>query len=123
MMKSDATPNAPLRFGLALRCPNCGKGRLFKSYFKLADRCAACGENLLALEQGDGPAVLATLILGSIVVGLALYVEVAYMPPFWVHAILWLPLILGGSLAMLPPLKGLMVGIHFRHRKGEVERG
>ncbi len=96
---------------------------MFKSYLKLADKCAVCGENLLALEQGDGPAVFATLILGSIVVGLALYVEVAYMPPFWVHGALWLPLILGGSLAMLPPLKGLMVGIHFRHRKGEVERG
>ena len=123
MTKPPDASRSPLLAGLALRCPNCGKGRLFKGYLKLADRCAVCGEDLSALEQGDGPAVFVTLILGALVVGLALYVETAYMPPLWVHAVLWLPLTLGGSLALLPPLKGLLIGAHFRYRKGEVERG
>ncbi len=123
MTKPPDVSRSPLLAGLALRCPNCGKGRLFKGYLKLADRCAACGEDLSAFEQGDGPAVFVTLILGFVVVGLALYVETAYMPPLWVHAVLWLPLTLGGSLALLPPLKGLLIGFHFRYRKGEVERG
>ena len=34
------------------------------------------------------------LIAGFIVVGAALIVEVIYQPPFWLHAVLWLPLIL-----------------------------
>jgi uncharacterized protein (DUF983 family) len=123
MAEPGNTPTSPLLAGLALRCPNCAKGRLFKSYLKLADRCTACGEDLSALEQGDGPAVFVTLILGFLVVGLALFVEVRYTPPFWVHAVLWLPLTLGGSLALLAPLKGLLIGVHFRHRKGDVERG
>ncbi len=123
MAKPPDVSRSPLLAGLALRCPNCGKGRLFKGYLKLADRCAACGEDLSAFEQGDGPAVFVTLVMGIVVVGLALYVETAYMPPLWVHAVLWLPLTLGGSLALLPPLKGLLIGAHFRHRKGEVERG
>jgi uncharacterized protein (DUF983 family) len=123
MAEPGNTPTSPLLAGLALRCPNCAKGRLFKSYLKLADRCTACGEDLSALEQGDGPAVFVTLILGFVVVGLALLVEVRYTPPFWIHAVLWLPLTLGGSLALLAPLKGLLIGAHFHHRKGDVERG
>ena len=123
MAEPGNTLTSPLLAGLVLRCPNCAKGRLFKSYLKLADRCDACCEDLSALEQGDGPAVFVTLILGFVVVGLALLVEVRYTPPFWVHAVLWLPLALGGSLALLPPLKGLLIGAHFRHRRGDVERG
>lgn len=33
----------PLLRGIALRCPACGKGRLFASYNRIHDRCAACG--------------------------------------------------------------------------------
>ena len=123
MARAPDPSRSPLLSGLALRCPNCGKGRLFKGYLKLADSCAVCGEDLSALEQGDGPAVFVTLIVGALVVGLALLVEVAYMPPLWVHAVLWLPLTLGASLGLLVVLKGLLAGVHFRHRKGEVERG
>lgn len=122
MKHPEKTSISPLLAGLMLRCPNCGKGRLFKGYLKLADHCAVCGENLAALEQGDGPAVFGTLILGFVVVGLALYVEVRFSPPLWLHAVLWLPLTIGGSLALLPLLKGLFIGAHFRHRKGDVER-
>lgn len=123
MVNPDHRPVSPLLAGLALRCPNCAEGRLFKGYLKLADTCANCGEDLSALEQGDGPAVFGTLILGCLVVGLALYVEVRFTPPIWVHAVLWLPLTIGGTLALLPPLKGLLIGAHFRHRKGDIERG
>ena len=123
MASAPDASRSPLLAGLTLRCPNCGKGKLFKGYLKLADNCAVCGEGLSALEQGDGPTVFVTLIVGFVVVGLALTVEIAYMPPLWVHAVLWLPLTLGGSLALLPPVKGLLIAAHFRHRKGEVERG
>ncbi len=123
MSPPEARPPSPYLAGLRLRCPACGKGRLFKGYLKVADRCGTCGEDLSALEQGDGPAVFATLILGFLVVGLALYVEVRFMPPLWLHAVLWVPLTLLGTLVLLPPLKGLMIGAHFRHRKGDLERG
>ena len=73
-------------------------------------------------EQGDGPAVFVIMILGFIVVGAALVVEVSYMPPLWLHALLWPPVILGGSLGLLRPLKGVMVATHYRHRKGHAER-
>jgi uncharacterized protein (DUF983 family) len=33
-----------------LRCPNCGQGRLFTSWFRMRERCPACG---LKTERGD----------------------------------------------------------------------
>ena len=34
------------------------------------------------------------MIVGFIVVGLALFVEFTFHPPYWLHAILWIPLVL-----------------------------
>jgi uncharacterized protein (DUF983 family) len=36
---------------LALRCPRCGSGRIFKHWFALAAACPRCG---LALDRGEG---------------------------------------------------------------------
>ncbi|MCZ6886231.1 MAG: DUF983 domain-containing protein [Alphaproteobacteria bacterium] len=121
---SSPSPPPSLFFaGLLCRCPRCGQGALFQGYIRVRETCSVCGENLAALEQGDGPAVFVITIMGFLVVGLALLVEIRYAPPLWVHALLWLPLILGGALGLLRPLKAIMVGIHYRYRKGDVERG
>jgi uncharacterized protein (DUF983 family) len=36
--------------GLALRCPLCGGGRLFRRYFSIVDRCPRCGFRLERIE-------------------------------------------------------------------------
>jgi uncharacterized protein (DUF983 family) len=35
---------------LGLRCPNCGQGRLFASWFRMRPRCPVCG---LKVERGE----------------------------------------------------------------------
>ena len=35
----------------------------------------------------------------------------AYQPPYWVHALLWVPLILAMTLLPLRPAKGLLIGL------------
>jgi uncharacterized protein (DUF983 family) len=115
-------PVSPWRAGLMCRCPACGKGPLYSGFLTIAARCRECGEDLAACEQGDGPAVFVILILGFIVTGAALVVEVMFSPPYWLHVVIWPPLILGGALAMLRPFKGVLVATHFRHRQGHVER-
>lgn len=35
---------------LRLRCPNCGKGKIFSSWLRMRERCPACG---LELERGE----------------------------------------------------------------------
>jgi len=110
-------PNAvsPFVAGLLCRCPRCGRGALYRGLLTVVPRCAACGLDLAAHDSGDGPAAFAILLLGLIVVGLALIVEIRFEPPLWVHALLWTPLILVGAIAILRPLKATMVALHYKH--------
>jgi uncharacterized protein (DUF983 family) len=109
-------PLSPTATGMRGYCPRCGQGRLFKGFLALQPRCSACGLDYGFTDSGDGPAVFVILIVGFIVAFLALYVEFTFQPPFWVHVILWVPLILILSLGMLRPLKGLMIAIQYRTR-------
>jgi hypothetical protein len=52
----------------------------------------------------------------AIVAGSALAVEMIYSPPYWVHALLWGPLILLTTLVPLRPIKGLMIGLQFHYK-------
>jgi uncharacterized protein (DUF983 family) len=106
---------SPVRAGLAGRCPRCGRGRLFAGYLTVAVRCDVCGLDLKTHDTGDGPAVFVVLIVGFLVVAAALVVEVAYRPPYWLHALLWIPAIVGASLGLLRPLKGLFFAQHWHY--------
>lgn len=114
-------PN-PLVAGLMGRCPNCGEGRLFDGYLKVAARCEACGFDLARADSGDGPAVFVILIAGFAVSFAALFVEVTIRPPIWVHMIIWLPLTLILSLALVRPLKGVMLAAQFANKASEAGR-
>jgi uncharacterized protein (DUF983 family) len=110
---------SPIRTGLACRCPRCGKGRLFQGFLGLRPRCEACGLDYAFADSGDGPAVFVILLAGFVVVAAALIVEVLYQPPFWLHALLWGPLIVATTLLPLRPMKGLMIAVQYHHKAAE----
>jgi uncharacterized protein (DUF983 family) len=97
---------------------------LFAGYLTLAPRCERCNLDFSFADAGDGPAVFVILIAGFIVVGSALVVEAMWRPPYWLHAVLWLPLLLILTLGLLRPLKGLLVALQFHHKaeEGRVDR-
>jgi uncharacterized protein (DUF983 family) len=99
----------------ACRCPRCGEGRLFTGLLSVRPSCPACGLDLSAQDAGDGPAVFVILFLGLIVVGLAAVVEIKFAPPLWLHMVLWTPLILGGAILMLRPLKAGLIALQYKH--------
>jgi len=105
--------------GLRCACPRCGRGKLFKGFLTLAPRCDACRLDYGFADAGDGPAVFIMFLAGFIVVGAALIVEVVYHPPYWVHAALWLPLIVIVTLGPLRPMKGLMIALQYHHKAAE----
>ena len=105
--------------GLAGRCPRCGQGALFEGFLKVAPSCAQCGQDFAAADSADGPAFFVMSFAGFVVVLAALVVEVAYQPPYWVHAVLWVPLILALTLLPLRPVKGLLIALQFHHRAAE----
>jgi len=102
--------------GLACKCPRCGKGKLFAGFLTLKQKCEACGLDYTFTDTGDGPAVFIIILAGAIVVACALIVEVKYQPPFWVHALLWLPLILATTLLPLRSMKALLIALQFHHK-------
>ena len=118
----DALPGAILA-GLSCSCPRCGRGKLFRGFLTLRPRCDVCALDYGFADSGDGPAVFIMFLAGFIVVFAALITEVLYKPPFWVHAALWLPLILIVTLGPLRSMKGLMIALQYHHRAAEERFG
>jgi len=115
----DYTAPSAAKAGLLGLCPRCGSASMFKGYLGLVDNCPSCGLSYDFVDSADGPAVFASFIVGFIVVGLALVVELTYEPPLWVHAVLWLPLIIILSLGTLRPLKSLLIVAQYIHKARE----
>jgi uncharacterized protein (DUF983 family) len=105
--------------GLRGRCPQCGEGHLFSGFLTMRPCCDKCGLDYSFADAGDGPAIFVILIGGFIVVFAALITEVLYQPPFWLHAALWLPLILLVTLLPLRLLKGMLIDLQYHHKAQE----
>jgi len=119
MTDKAPTNNLPIGRGLRGRCPRCGEGRLFHGFLSLRPTCERCGLDYGFADAGDGPAVFVILIGGFIVVFAALMTEAVYQPPYWVHAALWLPLILIVTLVPLRLVKGLLIALQYHHKAAE----
>ena len=105
--------------GLVGRCPKCGQGKLFSGFLTIVKACDACGQSFAEHDAADGPAVFGIFIIGGVVVALALLLERWLAPPLWVHALLWAPFVISGSLVILRPTKGLTIALHYRFRSTE----
>ena len=81
--------------------------------------CESCGLDYAFIDSGDGPAIFIIMIAGAIVVGSALIVEIKYQPPFWLHAALWLPLILATTLLPMRSMKSLLIALQYHHKAAE----
>ena len=119
MTNKAPTNNLPIGRGLRGRCPRCGEGRLFRGFLSLRPACERCGLDYGFADAGDGPAVFVVLIGGFIVVFAALMTEAVYQPPYWVHAALWLPLILIVTLVPLRLVKGFLIALQYHHKAAE----
>src|SRR4026208_1361187 len=92
--------------GACARCPNCGRGRLFRAYLKPVEICAECHESLKHIRADDGPAWLARLVVGHVVGALALHQEMTA------------PLPVGTSIAIFLALSAVMISWFLPRAKG-----
>jgi uncharacterized protein (DUF983 family) len=113
MTDSVSLPQALWR-GFAMKCPHCGRGHLFGRFLKVADHCEVCGEDFTPQRADDFPAYLVIVVVGHIVVPALLSVEMTYAPPAWLQLLIWLPVTLFSSLALLQPTKGAIVGLQWQ---------
>ncbi|MEM7427748.1 MAG: DUF983 domain-containing protein [Pseudomonadota bacterium] len=107
-------PLSPAATGMKGKCPRCGEGNLFAGFLTPADGCGVCGLAYDFADAGDGPAWFIMTGIGFVVAAAALIVEVAYQPPYWLHAAMWLPLALALCILPLRPLKGLMIARQYQ---------
>jgi uncharacterized protein (DUF983 family) len=117
-MTDDTSPTvtqSALR-GIACKCPRCGKGSIYSGFLTLRPACESCGLDFAFMDSGDGPAIFMIMIAGAIVVAAALIVEIKYQPPYWLHAALWLPLILATTLLPLRAMKSLLIALQYHHK-------
>lgn len=109
--------------GLKGLCPRCGSKTLFGGFLSFAPVCTVCGLDFAAFNVGDGPAAFLTLILGTIVVALAITVELTFHPPLWVHMLIWIPFTTIGVIGSLRLAKGALMAAEFRNaaREGRID--
>ncbi|PWG02662.1 DUF983 domain-containing protein [Sphingosinicella humi] len=125
-MKATIPPPAPPASGrgvaeAALKgfCPGCGTKSLFDGIVRFAPRCRACGLDYSSFNVGDGPAAFLILIVGGLVTGLAITLELAAAPPLWLHLLLWPLVTLAAVLGLLRLAKAALLTLEYRHKARE----
>ncbi len=125
--ETAARPRRPLMRslgrGLRCRCPNCGTGRVFDGYLKVRPACPECGEDLTPQRADDLPPYLTIVVVGHIIVPLILIVQTTWALTTPIHLAIWLPLTLILTLALLRPMKGLVVGLQWALYMHGFDRG
>ena len=99
-----------MKRGLKRCCPRCGAGGMFTGYLKVGNRCRSCGLDFEAIRSDDVAPYFTILIVGHIVVPLLLTIEQWYSPPAWLEMAIGLPATLLLTLALLPFIKGAVMG-------------
>ena len=102
--------------GAMLRCPACGKGRLFSRFVTVNHDCPSCGEALHHQRADDLPPYVVITIVGHIIVGGLLLAEKYGDWPMWWHMALWPALTVILSIALMQPVKGGVVGLQWALR-------
>ena len=105
-----------VRAGLKSACPRCGEGALYTGILTVRDSCAACGLDYGRLSGEDGAAFFVIVGYSALVIPLAVWFEFALTPPIWLHAVIWIPVVIGGSILLLRPLKAWMIAQQYVHK-------
>lgn len=95
--------------GIKGRCPNCGQGRLFKSYLQQEKHCSHCGEDIGNIRADDGPAWLTILLTGHIIAPLIGCLVAYDMSPVWLVTTILVFIGLLSAFFLLPRTKGLFI--------------
>jgi len=111
----------PTAAAVALRglCPRCAARTLYRGLAGFTPKCRACGLDFAEFNVGDGPAAFLILIIGGLVTGLAIALDLVVEPPWWLHVALWAPLTAALVIGSLRLAKGLLLALEYRHRARE----
>jgi uncharacterized protein (DUF983 family) len=98
------------------RCPACGQSKLWSSYLKTPSQCGHCHTELGQHRADDAPPYFTIFIVGHVLIPIVVLTEIAYQPPYWLHALIWLPASLVMTFALMPIVKGAVIGLQWALR-------
>ncbi|GGD97402.1 membrane protein [Tsuneonella deserti] len=104
-------------------CPRCGARTLFAGPARFAPKCRVCGLDFSRFDVGDGPAALLILIIGALVAGLAIWLQLTADPPYWLQALIWIPVTTALVIGGLRIAKAALLASEFRNKSGEARSG
>jgi uncharacterized protein (DUF983 family) len=117
-LKEGPRPTADAMWkGFRCRCPKCGEGKLFRAFLRPVDVCERCDERMDGHRSDDLPPYVTMMIIGHVVVPIILAVEMSKNPwPLWIYFSVFLPLTLLGTLLLMQPVKGAIIGLQWALR-------
>ena len=116
LLQEERSKKSAMWRGARGQCPACGEKTLFAKYLKVREHCSSCGLHLGGHQADDAPPYFTIFIVGHIIVPVALVVERAYMPPLYVHFLIFSFLSIVVAMASLPIVKGAVVGLQWALR-------
>lgn len=116
--EADSAPK-PVTAALKGLCPRCGASTLFVGPVAFADTCRACGLDFAGFNVGDGPAAILTLVLGAIIVGVAVTLQLYFGLPLWLQLLFWIPVTAASVVGALRLAKAALIGAEYRQAAHE----
>jgi uncharacterized protein (DUF983 family) len=109
-------------FGL---CPKCNAPGLYADNpmrIRFVDRCKGCGLDYTGFNVGDGPAALLIIPVATLIIVLALWLDTAVRPPFWVHMVIWVPFTTIVTFFGIRFAKAALLILEYRRSAKEAQR-
>lgn len=107
--------------GFRQKCPNCGQGKLFKTYLTPVDACTKCTEPFGHIEADDGPAWITMLVVSILVIPFFPILLKGGHYSGWtiVSLLVFLTLVL--SYLFLPRFKGMFIALLWKNERDDAE--
>lgn len=109
----------PAVSGILGRCVDCGTGKLYSGYLKLAPRCTVCGCDFEKASAEDAPVTGILVLVGGIGMAGVIFSVVATSLPTWAILAIWFAVVIVLSVAILPPLKGALIGMQHHYKAAQ----
>ncbi|RYE09758.1 MAG: DUF983 domain-containing protein [Hyphomicrobiales bacterium] len=97
--------------GIRCKCPNCGRGRLFRGYLTQVQDCAVCNERLGHYEVGLVLPLVVITVLVHVIAFVMLELELTGhgSPALYLYVLVPISIIV--PLVILPFSKGAIIGL------------
>jgi uncharacterized protein (DUF983 family) len=84
---------------------------MFQGFLRVVPQCRNCGAPLGSARADDAPPYFNILIVGHIIVPMIVIWQRMSDPPTWLMSVVFVPLTLVLTLALMRPIKGGVVGL------------